>query len=650
MEEDSSYRRLLHLHRPFYLSKDRGRQTDPQTCDKIVQKTVFSTRNAYPGQLQYDNEEDRFKAKSRIAAKDLEKIIEAHDREPNTILEVRDSSWDLVFEQMAAAKARNEEKSGLRSKISTGNDVLSAYISLLPDDYGIGILKGGLALIFDATNAHDENRNRIVETFETIPDSILTINMAFDLLDADPADMKVQAEAISMLLEDLPVLIKILLGKEKWYCKVVKLLLLSIPETMTIDDILSRWKRKLVQLQEHVQRMKWKMCSKFSVELKDIGAELKRSDVGIRALLAESKSMQVALFDNVKKDYASILYEINRANDIAADVTSLMKIQLEGMERDKEQWDKERESFCREREHFQARELRLEEKNQNLSLEVETLRRKVSQHSITEQPRVSLIESVPLVEILGISLGNLADDLATVVGHSERFDSDDRAKAQWLLQTDEFRSWLRENHSSLLLVDGELQDSMISPLSGICGGIVGALMQNRGSAVAFFFAGLHVDMQQPDIDSGPVPMMRSLIAQLLMSPNLPSRDLSFMSKDMIKGCRDGDFPVLCEVFVKIIKQVPTQTTVYCIIDGVSWYEQGRWLDDLDQFATALEYITKRNNAGRSGSLKVLLTSPTQSTEIGHLARKHKNLWWHVSLAAGHIHPDLGFMDSNSLPM
>ncbi|KAK1847026.1 hypothetical protein CCHR01_10363 [Colletotrichum chrysophilum] len=590
MEEDSSYRRLLHLHRPFYLSKDRGRQTDPQTCDKIVQKTVFSTRNAYPGQLQYDNEEDRFKAKSRIAAKDLEKIIEAHDREPNTILEVRDSSWDLVFEQMAAAKARNEEKSGLRSKISTGNDVLSAYISLLPDDYGIGILKGGLALIFDATKAHDENRNRIVETFETIPDSILTINMAFDLLDADPADMKVQAEAISMLLEDLPVLIKILLGKEKWYCKVVKLLLLSIPETMTIDDSLSRWKRKVVQLQEHVQRMKWKMCSKFSVELKDIGAELKRSDVGIRALLAESKSMQVALFDNVKKDYASIL------------------------------------------------------------LEVETLRRKVSQHSITEQPRVSLIESVQLVEILGISLGNLADDLATVVGHSERFDSDDRAKAQWSLQTDEFRSWLRENHSSLLLVDGELQDSMISPLSGICGGIVGALMQNRSSAVAFFFAGLHVDMQQPDIDSGPVPMMRSLIAQLLMSPNLPSRDLSFMSKDMIKGCRDGDFPVLCEVFVKIIKQVPTQTTVYCIIDGVSWYEQGRWLDDLDQFATALEYITKRNNAGRSGSLKVLLTSPTQSTEIGHLARKHKNLWWYVSLAAGHIHPDLGFMDSNSLPM
>lgn len=50
---------------------------------------------------------------------------------------------------MAAAKARNEEKSGIRSKMSTGNDVLSAYISLLPDDYGIGILKGGLALIFD---------------------------------------------------------------------------------------------------------------------------------------------------------------------------------------------------------------------------------------------------------------------------------------------------------------------------------------------------------------------------------------------------------------------------------------------------------------------------------------------------------------------
>ncbi|KAF5501637.1 hypothetical protein CGCS363_v006726 [Colletotrichum siamense] len=643
MGEHSSSHGLHRMRRPLWRSKDRQRSPSPQICEKLIRKKVPSFSDAPPGQLQYNNSKDRFQARNKVAVKDLGKIIDAHDNEADTALKVGSSSWDLVFEQMAAAKTRNEERSDLGSKVTAGGDVISAYINLLPDDYGIGILKGGLALIFDATKAHDENRNKIVQTFETIPDSILTINMAFDLLDPDPADMKVQTEAVGMLLEDLPALIKILLGEEKWYRKVVRFLSLSIPETMTIDDILSRWDQKVVQLKEHVQRMKWKMCSKFSAELKSIGDAVKHSDMDIRALLAESKAMQTAIFHNTKKDYASILSEIYRGNEIAAYVASLMKEQMEGMTR-------ERESFSREREHYQARELRLEERNQHLSVENETLRRKVSQNSIVEQPRVSLIDDVQLLDILGVDLDKLGDDSETILGHSEHSDTDERAKAQWLLQTDEFRNWLRENRSSLLLVDGELQDSFISPLSGICGGLISALVESRGSAVAFFFAGLHVDMQLPDIDSGPVAMIRSLIAQLLMSDNLPSRDLSFMSKDMIKGCREGDCLVLCEVFVKIIKQVPTQTTVYCIIDGVSWYEQGRWLDDLDEFATALEYVAKRNNAGRSGSLKVLLTSPTQSTEIGHLARKHRNVWWHVSLAAGHIHPYLGFMDSNSLPM
>ncbi|KAF5499550.1 hypothetical protein CGCF413_v006914 [Colletotrichum fructicola] len=581
MGEHSSSHGLHRMRRPLWRSKDRRRSPSPQRCEELIRKKVPSFSDAPPGQLQYNNSKDRFQARNKVAVKDLGKIIDAHDNEADAAFKAGSSSWDLVFEQMAAAKTRNEERSDLGSKVTAGGDVISAYINLLPDDYGIGILKGGLALIFDATKAHDENRNKIAETFETVPDSILTINMAFDLLDPDPADMKVQTEAVSMLLEDLPALIKILLGEEKY--------------------------------------------------------------MDIRALLAESKAMQTAIFHNTKKDYASILSEIYRGNEIAAYVASLMKEQMEGMTR-------ERESFSREREHYQARELRLEERNQHLSVENETLRRKVSQNSIVEQPRVSLIDDVQLLDILGVDLDKLGDDSETILGHSEHSDTDERAKAQWLLRTDEFRNWLRENRSSLLLVDGELQDSFISPLSGICGGLISALVESPGSAVAFFFAGLHVDMQLPDIDSGPVAMIRSLIAQLLMSDNLPSRDLSFMSKDMMKGCREGDCLVLCEVFVKIIKQVPTQTTVYCIIDGVSWYEQGRWLDDLDEFATALECVAKRNNAGRSGSLKVLLTSPTQSTEIGHLARKHRNVWWYVSLAAGHIHPDLGFMDSNSLPM
>lgn len=60
----------------------------------------------------------------------------------------------------------------------------------------------------------DENRGKILDTFETLPDSILTINTACALLEPGPAEEKVEEEVRSMLFRDMPVLVNILLGNE----------------------------------------------------------------------------------------------------------------------------------------------------------------------------------------------------------------------------------------------------------------------------------------------------------------------------------------------------------------------------------------------------------------------------------------------------
>lgn len=72
----------------------------------------------------------------------------AHDDDQTTKTKVEHVSWDLLFDQMAAAKKAHEEKSGLASKAALGADMLSDYINLIPDEFGLGILKGGLSLIF----------------------------------------------------------------------------------------------------------------------------------------------------------------------------------------------------------------------------------------------------------------------------------------------------------------------------------------------------------------------------------------------------------------------------------------------------------------------------------------------------------------------
>lgn len=80
--------------------------------------------------------------------RDLERIIEAHDNDETTEVKVEHVTWDLLFEQMAAAKEEHDKKSGVTSKMAVGANMMSDYINLIPDEFGLGILKGGLSLIF----------------------------------------------------------------------------------------------------------------------------------------------------------------------------------------------------------------------------------------------------------------------------------------------------------------------------------------------------------------------------------------------------------------------------------------------------------------------------------------------------------------------
>lgn len=101
--------------------------------------------------------------------------------------------------------------------------------------------------------------------------------------------------------------------------------------------------------------------------------------------------------------------------------------------------------------------------------------------------------------------------IAAASAVAKHFDTGIRGRAQWLVQTSEFRAWLREDASSVLLVDGCMDAELISPLSGFCCGLISNILNDPDSAVAFFFAGLHAGKAL----SGPVAIMRSLITQLL---------------------------------------------------------------------------------------------------------------------------------------
>ncbi|KAI8718138.1 hypothetical protein NCS52_00891800 [Fusarium sp. LHS14.1] len=614
--------------------------------DKFLRQRVDSFRAAPPGPSQYDDREERYKAQDSIAVEDLKQILDAHDKDPATELKVSGSSWDTVFDQMADAKRRHENKTDYNSKAEDGIDVMSSYINIVLDEFGLGVLKGGLALIFNATKKRRENRERILNTLETLPDASVTINMAHALLHPEPKDTALQIEFLSMLIRDIPAL-----GTAKF----VDFLLLDIPNTSTIDDILSRWGQRVGQLKEHVEQLKIRLQDKFFAKMDRIEGKMEASETGIRDLLAENQSMQKSMMEKWTELTAQIrkpVADISRATEAFADVATSFREDMksrrrdteleEELRRERDMRDRERETFSWEREQFlrtvensQTRQERLEQERLHLSNQVEELSRQVKETRL--EPRMA-IEPIQLLGVLGLSVYDPWDDLDVVLRHTEHYDANLRGQAEWLVKTTEFQSWLHEDSSSVLLADGCMDPEFISPMSGFCCGLITSFMDNPDLAVTFFFAGL--DTSKSKTRSGPTAIMRSLIAQLLLNPNLPKLDLGFVSKAMLEACAQQDCRTLCDVFVGIVKQVPPQMAVFCIVDGIIWYEQARWKADMHFVASMFEDLAKRTNPARSGLVKVLLTTPTRSISIVDMTRRKQSVWWHVVLASGDIHPGM----------
>lgn len=164
MRDSNSPPRHSFLRRGLLRSKAHTRSPSPKMVDKFLRRRVDSFRAAPPGPSQYDEREERYKAQDSIAVeyvicasidvqkpefpRDLKQILDAHDKDPATELKVSGSSWDTVFDQMADAKRHHEGKTDYSSKAEVGINLMSSYINIIPDEYGLGVLKGGLALIF----------------------------------------------------------------------------------------------------------------------------------------------------------------------------------------------------------------------------------------------------------------------------------------------------------------------------------------------------------------------------------------------------------------------------------------------------------------------------------------------------------------------
>jgi len=172
-------------------------------------------------------------------------------------------------------------------------------------------------------------------------------------------------------------------------------------------------------------------------------------------------------------------------------------------------------------------------------------------------------------------------------------------------------------------------------MSYVCATLAHAL-RRQGKAVLVFFCGQHAGVDDADGLQGPQGLLRSLVAQLVLvlvqngwmgegqevPVGMPVDGMNMggwsgegggCGYDVMEECEEepgvslGD---LCGVFYWLLGLVPRETSVVCLVDGMSYYEREYWREDYEIVVGMFGRIVQ--DPGLGGFLKVLMTSPTVS--------------------------------------
>jgi len=207
------------------------------------------------------------------------------------------------------------------------------------------------------------------------------------------------------------------------------------------------------------------------------------------------------------------------------------------------------------------------------------------------------------------------DDEQHIIRRGRSLNSDAISHAATMFQTTQVQQLLHSPESGVVLVNGctdRSQNTKISPITHVCATLTHALRRSaRANVVLAFFCGQH-STSNDDL-MGPQGLMRSLVAFLVLS--LVQNECISDSAPIWFSAFQGDFEKLsfkdiCQLFYHLVELVPKEITVYCVVDGISYYERQVWKGDYDLMMECFGSIIA--NKAIAAVFKLLLTSPTVS--------------------------------------
>lgn len=241
----------------------------------------------------------------------------------------------------------------------------------------------------------------------------------------------------------------------------------------------------------------------------------------------------------------------------------------------------------------------------------------------------------------------VAEDVSNLLRLAGTLSRASQDRSVSLMQSPRLQSWLTCTTSSVLHVNGHMFSSASgeqrqSPLSFVCAKLVDVLVPKTGRKLAkgtstvlavCWFCGQHTDCSQrkgSDYDAHPTGMMNNLISQLLIqlcSLDQIDYDLdldlknstvlqSFIQSGNLNqegGSHSTCIKTLCQIFTELVCLLPEGIILFCIVDGISYYEDEDRVEELHQIMSTLTDLANEIWAGRV--FKLLTTSPLRLHEV-----------------------------------
>ncbi|KAL4738841.1 hypothetical protein BDV11DRAFT_170583 [Aspergillus similis] len=501
-------------------------------------------------------------------------------------------TWEEVLEEVNKAAETYHSRAAVWGKIRAGlrrlgdnSKVFEAWAALLPSGSDCAtVISGGLKLILTAAARLSDLRREISDALIEIPSRLTCIHQALNIF---KGSKDLHRCSVSLYVATLALLHNIV----SWYrTTAIKKLGLSLLWQGSYGQNMDSLLQNLRAESERFDRAA-RLCSYGAIE------ETRLISIKNEQMLSGYVDQSMTQWDNfqteLRSDRASTQDGIHAIQDQVSDLHAIM------------------ERFLGSHDAMDPKTLQV--RGPMLPSDKAAINRRSQQMYLRSRDYA--------FSALSYDSSVLERDLAANLRNVWHLPLPYQNRLLAAMQTSKLHTWITTPISSALFLN--LNTPAISPLHTPSSFLPAKLVQSINAQPSeniitlAFFCGAHA--RPTDSHSGPQGTMRSLVAQLLESH--PGFDLETVRR--IAQLRGDDVHGLCETFHDLIGQLPADVVVFCVVDGVTAFEERMGLTESGEevvraLVRTVQECVQRKPVEGTCVFKLLLTSPRNSRRLWRL--------------------------------